>query len=198
MSDMPRGRPLQFDPDRARQAAMHLFWAHGYQGTSLRDLTREMALSRSSFYQSMGNKEQLFIDCLGDYRRNLLNRLSQRMEAAPSARAFLEDLFMEAADSAGSEQARLGCLIFNSAAELGHDDGHAAEQARGSLRQLTGLLQSCVERAQSRGEIPPDRDTKALAHYLTASMAGLRTLVKSSVGRRTARATARQMLAALQ
>lgn len=119
------------------------------------------------------------------------------MEAAPSARAFLQDLFMEAADSADSEQARLGCLIFNSAVELGHDDGRAAEQARGSLRQLTGLLQSCVERAQSRGEIPPDCDSTGLANYLTASMAGLRTLVKSGVDRRVARATAQQMLAAL-
>ncbi|SEL02976.1 TetR/AcrR family transcriptional regulator [Halomonas daqiaonensis] len=176
---MTRGRPIAFSPDEAANAAMQVFWSRGYESASTRDLLAAMSLSRSSLYQAFGNKEQLFLEALRRYRESLVGRLGRRLEASPSAVDFLASLFRETAQEAGSDRAALGCLIFNSASELGQQDGLPSQHARQSIAAITALFQQAVERAQAEGDIDPDRDAAALASYLTMGMAGLRILLKS-------------------
>ena len=42
------GRPREFDTDAALEKAMRLFWAKGYEGTSVADLTETLGISRPS------------------------------------------------------------------------------------------------------------------------------------------------------
>lgn len=158
---------------------MQVFWARGYESASTRDLLAAMQLSRSSLYQAFGSKEQLFLEALRRYRDNLIGRLHRQLETSPSAMAFVEGLFRETARDAGSERAALGCLIFNSASELGRRGDSPSREAGESVRAITELFRQAVVRAQAEGSIDPRRDAASLASYLTLGMAGLRTLLKS-------------------
>jgi TetR/AcrR family transcriptional regulator, transcriptional repressor for nem operon len=158
---------------------MQVFWARGYDSASTRDLLEAMQLSRSSLYQAFGSKERLFLEALRRYRDNLLGRLYRHLEASPSATAFLEGLFRDTARDAGSERAAIGCLIFNSASELGQRGDLPSREASESVKAITELFYQAVVRAQAEGDIDPHRDARSLATYLTLGMAGLRTLLKS-------------------
>lgn len=55
------GRPRTFDRDQAVEQAMHLFWQHGYDATSLSQLKAGLGggISAPSFYAAFGSKDAL-------------------------------------------------------------------------------------------------------------------------------------------
>ena len=162
-------------------AAMQTFWQLGYHHASLRDLLAAMQVSRSTLYHSFGNKEALFLAALGHYRECQLAYLSDRLAEAPSAWAFIEQLLYDTARDAESDKARLGCLIFNSATELGSEKTLPAQAAQESLESLSGFFTQVMEQAQSEGDISAERDPRSAACFLVQSIAGLRMLLKSDI-----------------
>ncbi|MYL23802.1 TetR/AcrR family transcriptional regulator [Vreelandella massiliensis] len=195
---MAAGRPLQHQPDVALTAAMDTFWRLGYHHASLRDLLKAMGISRSSLYQLYGNKEALFLAVLGRYRKQLLDNLAAAFDQAPSAWAFIESLLTQAALDAQSEQAALGCLIFNSATELGGETSLPAQTARECVDDISGFFAEVIARAQREGSISADYDPASTAQFLTLSMSGLRLLLKSGATTAQAQQTVKHILQGLR
>lgn len=194
---MSRGRPLEFDPDEALGAAVEVFWKKGYEASSLTDLLDAMALSKSSLYQAFGSKQQLFERCLRRYADDLSSTLRTSLTAGASARRFIEETFMAVARTAESPAGARGCLVANSASELGQRNLSLATPVASGLARFTDVFREAVARAQAAGEVPADSDPRALATYLVACMNGLRTMIKAGASRRAANETARLMLKAL-
>ncbi len=62
-----RGRPRSFDRDAALRRAIEVFWAKGYEGAQLVDLTAAMGINPPSFYAAFSSKEALFREALDRY-----------------------------------------------------------------------------------------------------------------------------------
>src|SRR5260221_8772687 len=77
---MPSGRTRQFDVDEALDQALEVFWARGYEGATLPELTRAMGINRPSLYAAFGNKEQLFRKALDRYQTG--DRKSTRLNSS--------------------------------------------------------------------------------------------------------------------
>ncbi|EEH69403.1 TetR/AcrR family transcriptional regulator [Acinetobacter haemolyticus] len=76
-----RGRPKCFDEQQVLEKAMLLFWEHGYEATSVSDLTQALELTAPSLYSSFGDKAGLFYKCIDYYLAH---------EACPIEAIFLE------------------------------------------------------------------------------------------------------------
>ena len=61
------GRPRAFDKDDALQAAINVFWAKGYEGASMRDLTQAMGINSPSLYSVFGDKRKLYLEAINKY-----------------------------------------------------------------------------------------------------------------------------------
>ena len=114
----PRGRPRAFDPDAALDRAMHVFWAKGYEGASLSDLTRAMRINRPSLYAAFGNKEELFRKVLDRYMNGPLAYFGEALGAA-KARDVVERIFLGAANMARDPRMPAGCLVVQGALACG-------------------------------------------------------------------------------
>ena len=86
-----RGRPREFDADKALDRAMRVFWRKGFLSASLTDLTRAMRVSRPSLYAAFGNKEELFRRALERYFEGPSSYAHESLRA-PTARAVVKNI----------------------------------------------------------------------------------------------------------
>ena len=179
MKTMTKGRPLQYDPDKALDAAMQLFWSQGYEATSLQDLLSGMGLSKSSFYQGFGGKKELFVRCMGRYRDKMAGLFAELMREADSGRAFVERLLLGAAsETRQPDNLRRGCLLMNTATEFAQKDQAIAAHVTTGFKGLHTVFRTAIGRGQKDGSITAQQDAGVLADYLICSLGGIKTMVK--------------------
>ncbi|MGO4751251.1 TetR/AcrR family transcriptional regulator [Streptomyces sp. 2MCAF27] len=191
-------RTKEFDPDAALQSALELFWQRGYEATSMADLVEHLGIGRASIYATFGNKHELYLKALDRYAETrdprLVSDLSQPGPALPAVRALVRGF---AAEAASPELRRRGCFITNSAAELAPHDPVVARRVEISWEHIETPLYAALVRAQAQGELPEDRDPRALARMLFVLMQGLRVVGKASQDPARVREAAEQALAML-
>lgn len=179
------GRPLEFDPDTALEAAMQVFWRNGYENTSMQDLLDAMKLSKSSLYQAFGGKQALFERCIARYGDEMIGTLRDALQVSPSGLAFIRQFLESVLDEARGVCEARGCLVLNTANEFACRNPRIAEAVAHGLNRFHGVLMAAVERAQDEGDIPPERNASMLATYLVSSMSGLKTLSKAGADEQT-------------
>ncbi|MFQ5487964.1 MAG: TetR/AcrR family transcriptional regulator [Gammaproteobacteria bacterium] len=184
---MNAGRPLEFDPEQALEAAMELFWRKGYEATSLQDLLAAMGLSKSSFYQTFKSKHALFQASIRHYRRMLDQDLTRQMEVAGSGKAFLQNLFQHLVVETRDADARKGCLLMNTASEFAQNDPRIAAVVAQGIESLRDIFETAIRQSQEQGEIPVGQDARALATYLVSSMSGIKNMIKAGADKKTVR-----------
>ncbi|WP_458088984.1 TetR/AcrR family transcriptional regulator [Streptomyces malaysiensis] len=191
-------RTKEFDPEAALQSALELFWQRGYEATSMAHLVDHLGIGRASIYATFGSKHELYLKAMDRYAEthdpDLLAELSQPGPALPAVRAVVRRF---AAEAASPEKRLAGCLVTNTAAELAPHDPAAARRVELSWDRMETPLHSALIRAQAQGELPEDRDPRALARMLFVLLQGLRVVGKASDDPARVRDAAEQALALL-
>jgi TetR/AcrR family transcriptional repressor of nem operon len=189
-------RPRAFDVDTALEQATQVFWARGFEQTSLDDLCAATGLNRSSLYAAFGAKRDLYLRALARYQDGSAARIEAALRGRPvheGLRAFLDALI----DSIIAGPGRRGCFIGNCAAEMARLDRGAAARVRRSLARIEAAFRDGLAAAQARGELPAHADPAALARFLAAGIQGLRLVGKVNPDRAVLNDIAATMLRCL-
>ncbi|WP_418956940.1 TetR/AcrR family transcriptional regulator [Streptomyces tritici] len=191
-------RTKEFDPDAALQAALELFWRRGYEATTMSDLVEHLGIGRASIYATFGNKQELYLKALDHYTRSTGPALTAELAEPESGLDAVRQVVRRFAAEAGSDEVRFaGCFVTNTAAELGPHDEVLARRVERSWEHLETLLHAALVRARAQGELPADRDPRALARMLGVMLQGIRLVGKASSDPARVRDAAEQALALL-
>jgi AcrR family transcriptional regulator len=166
------GRPRAFDPDAALERAMHVFWAKGYEGASLSNLTRAMRINRPSLYAAFGNKEELFRKVLDRYVDGPLAYFGKAL-AASKAQDVIEQIFFGATRMAGDPRLPAGCLMVQGALAVGKAAGSVRKEAAGRRASSEVALRRRLQRAKREGDLPKNADPAELARYVMTVLQGM-------------------------
>ncbi len=179
---MPKGRPREFDVDKALDRALQVFWRKGYEGASLPELTRAMGINRPSLYAAFGNKEALFRRVLDRYAEGPAAYVRAAL-AEQTARAVAERILGGGVDLLTGPRGPRGCLLVHGALAC----GEAAEPVRRELTSRRAAAQAAIrrrfERARAEGDLPAGACPADLARYVVTVLHGLAVQAAGGAGR---------------
>ncbi len=167
-------RTITFDYDHAVERATRLFWRDGYAGTSLRDLLKVMGIGEGSFYNTLGSKKRLYLECLTHYEATEGRKRGVALMSAPTAGSGIRALFASFLDCLDdpATPSRL-CMM----AAMMSDEVLADPDLRERVEQGVAALNAClVERLthdRTAGLLPPTLDTEVVASVVITYAQGL-------------------------
>ena len=164
------------------EAATRVFWARGYEGTSVENLVDVTQLHRRSMYREFGDKDGLFLACIDHYVNTTTNHLMAILQASPRGLNNIGAFFRDRVDYASSGSCH-GCLLVNTVIAIGVLGPDASAKARAYLNLMEEEFYACLMAAQSMRHIPGDKDCRVLAKYLTCFLDGLMVMGKENQGR---------------
>jgi TetR/AcrR family transcriptional regulator, transcriptional repressor for nem operon len=191
-------RTKEFEPDRALESAMDLFWRRGYEATSVQDLLEEMCIGRGSMYGTFGDKRELFLAALDRFEALRVSRADEILASSPSAMEGIRRLFETTIEGLVSYEPRRGCLLANTAVELAPHDAEVAARISRYVRRTEEALEKALVRGRAEGEIPADKNARALARFLVSTLHGVRVLARAGADRAVLDDSVRTALEALR
>jgi len=191
-------RTKAFDREKALIQAMRLFWGKGYAATSIEDLIKTLHLSRSSLYDTFGDKRTLFLEALKLYSERVISGTARTLNESPSPIAGIQKVFDDLVAGAGSETGALGCFMVNSVAELVPYDPDVTKIATTYADALQRLFTTVLKQARSQDMLTYKQTPEQLAAYVFNMIQGIRILIKSGATREQVQAISAITLQSLQ
>ena len=168
-----RGRPPSFDADRVVAGAVDLFWANGFEATSLDDIQRALGVRASTLYNSFGGKEGLYRSAVETYLESTDTLMFAPLRDGDNGLDDLIALVERQRRSIARRNRPPGCLIVN--AMVTGENSMVVERYTTLFRQAIG---AACERAVEQGEISRDI-SQTLAASLLSSLLGASVTAKS-------------------
>ncbi|CAI1679253.1 Bacterial regulatory proteins, tetR family [Serratia ficaria] len=177
------GRPRRFDRDEAVRQALHLFWQHGYESTSLAQLKAHIGggITAPSFYAAFGSKEALFREAVACYLDSH-GRVNDALwdESLPPRRAIEISLRRSVNMQCGADHPK-GCMVALGVIAGGAEDAAVLQPLADSRRRTLNGFIFCVERGIAAGELAADVQPAVLATVFDSFLLGVSTLARDGV-----------------
>lgn len=191
------GRPRSFDRDGAIAQAMHLFWEHGFESTSLDQLRGAMGgISSASFYAAFGSKEALYRETLDAYLRGHGRVMAALRDESLSPRDRLEQALRRSAVMQTEADHPTGCMVALSAT-IGSGDASVIRSLTAAERDANrAAIRACIDAAIADGTLRPATDAVGLAALFDGLLVGLSIQARDGISGEQLDAAVTQVLSA--
>lgn len=168
-----RGRPKQFDRDRALESALDLFWRHGYEATSLADLVEVTGAKAPTLYAEFGNKEGMFRAAVERYLQKYTTCTNQLLEQDLPVAEIVEAYVRSSVEVFTDPDTPSGCFMVCASAALSSASDDVAQMLRKKHHAQETALKACFDRKVQQGELLAKTDTALLAKYVICTIEGM-------------------------
>lgn len=163
-------RNVEFDRESAVNKAKDVFWEKGYNCTSMQDLVDAMQINRSSLYNTIGDKQQLFLECIDSYAKDMVKEATDKADQADSPLQGLINIIRDKAEWV--VDCEKGCLGMKTIFEMAPNDEEVRKILMKSNDHYNDLITELIQKAMDAGEIDPTEDASVMAEYIMTTFTG--------------------------
>lgn len=174
---------------------MLTFWRHGYEATSLRDLTTALGVTPPSIYAAFGDKKAFFREAVALYL-GTPNRSSAIIADAATARDAAESLLEASVVGFTGAETPPGCLLASATISCSSSAADVQDELAAIRRGIEKSLARKIRAGIKAGELDADADSEALAAHVMAVIQGMSTLARDGARREKLRRVAAQAMLA--
>lgn len=171
-------RPRIFDEKEVLVKALNLFWQKGYKDTSPQDLVDRLGISRSSLYDTYGDKHSLFVKALMQYRKEWIDPVIASANNITDAEAYVKSLFDFVKKETFDLNQTKGCFWVNTALELAPADEEVTAIAKTIMDDTENAFYKAIKKGQEQGVFTTTHSARSLAKFVIIAISGLRVSVK--------------------
>ncbi len=179
----PAGRPRTLDRAAALDAAMRLFWQHGYEGTSLADLTRAMGMSPPSIYEAFGDKEALYRRALARYQAGRVEEAAPILAGGGPAVEAVVALILRSVEQVTRPGDPPGCLVSGAPGACSPRNEAIVQAAAEAREALVARVEARLAQGARAGEIDERVDLGGVARFVAAILQGISTQARDGIPR---------------
>jgi TetR/AcrR family transcriptional repressor of nem operon len=173
------GRKKSYDRDELIGAAVEVFRDHGFAGTSAEMLVQALGVNRYSLYAEFGSKQELFDAALERYDGDNVDRNFGPLEGPGAGIDEIRTLLQFFGKAEQSPASGRGCLLCNTAVELGPADPSGAKFVQRYFERVSEAFYAALENARAKGELSPSVEPRAEAGFFTASVLGMFVMLRA-------------------
>jgi TetR/AcrR family transcriptional regulator, transcriptional repressor for nem operon len=171
-----------FDEDVVIDRATKVFWAKGYEATSISDLVEAMQINKGSLYNAFGSKAALFTRSLLKYDLENRQAAMEQLESLDNPQLAIKALFDSIIKESSADKERKGCLLVNTALDLPNQPPEIQRIVSSAMLDFENFFKRLVKLGQQRGVFAGDLNAKETAQWLVSQVVGLRVLSRGVFG----------------
>ena len=171
------GRPVEYDQSKVLDSVVKLFWAQGYEATSMKNICEVTGLQPGSVYAAFGSKRALFLAAIDAYFGQSIDNLKAILAGEGTPLERVRKLFMYIVGDTCRKDSH-GCLLVNALLEAPADDAELRKRITAMFRRLEVAIKEVLVEAAACGELDAGKDPAIQAKLLINNIFGLRVYAK--------------------
>lgn len=178
-------RPRSVPEEVAVERALLAFWEHGYDRTSIADLSEAIGVGPSSIYNTFETKEALYQRALGRYVETYAAPTMELLnsDGGEDVVEFTREVMRGLVRLYTTEGQPRGCAIFQSGGAGSPEDSNACALTQGLKHVVESSLRRRFESFSRRGaklSVPP----RTLAQFVVSVLCGISQLASDGASRK--------------
>jgi AcrR family transcriptional regulator len=162
---------------------MSIFWKHGYEPTSISDLTAALNITPPSLYAAFGNKEALFLEGLELYSSEASQIIEAIYEQAATAKEAVNNFMLAAAKLYTDPEFPGGCFVLTATTNCSASSSHIQTAVR-KYRDLAEVnMKKRIARDKRTGILPSNVNPAELAAFYYGVTRGMSSMARDGASR---------------